>query len=89
MGATKVQSMLGSSLPGFMMPAGSSVDFIARSSSTPRSPTSASSHGAWSSPDGVVVGDGAAGGDDRVAGGGLGRAPLLDLLALRGRAPGT
>ncbi len=40
----------GISLPGFMIPAGSSTDFTARSTSTPRSPTSARIHGRWSAP---------------------------------------
>ena len=40
----------GSSLPGFMTPAGSRRSLAARSTSTPSSPTSARSQGAWSRP---------------------------------------
>ena len=39
-----------SSLPGFRMPAGSSLALTARSRSTPSSPTSSGSHAAWSKP---------------------------------------
>ena len=76
---------VGSSFPGFMIPAGSRRSLAARSTSRPSAPTSASIHGAWSAPDGVVVGDRAAVRRDRVARRGLGRAPLVEL---RARAPG-
>ncbi len=39
-----------SSLPGFMIPAGSSSAFSARSAATPVAPTSRAIHGAWSRP---------------------------------------
>ena len=40
----------GISLPGFRIPAGSSVALTARSTATPRSPTSSRIHGRWSAP---------------------------------------
>ena len=67
----------GSSLPGFMIPAGSSRSLAARSTSTPSSPISARSHGRVVATDRVVVGDRAAAGHDRVRSRGLGRPPLV------------
>ena len=67
-----------------MIPAGSRRSLTARSASSPSSPDLGGHVGGVVAPDRVVVGDRALGGDDRLAGGRLGRAPLLDLLAAAG-----
>ena len=46
----RTDAQAGSSLPGFMIPAGSSGCLAARSTSIPRPPTSAAIQGAWSRP---------------------------------------
>ena len=77
------------STPGFMMPAGSTAALAPRSAAANGVGPLAVIPGPMVAPDGVVVGDGPALGEDRVGGGALDRRPLLDLLAraARARAP--
>ena len=76
-----------SSLPGFMIPAGSQRSLSARRTPTPSSPHLGRHPRRVVAPDGVVVGERAAGGQDRVARRRLQRPPLRRrVVAPRGRA---